>query len=158
MIRIPASRKRVFLPMKILLKSALLAAMVLSAPSMAQSSCSPKGLDVCKMARQIADEMAGMLPVRLNQNLSIQTVFAERHSVTLTAKFEYDKATLDRVLADAGLSNDQMLDVMRKNAKGAVCATNAPAKPFIENGGLIRYLYRFNDGSTYTTVLVASCA
>lgn len=142
-------------------KELLLALLVVAAMPVAlqaQNSCSPKGIDVCQMARQIADDTAATLPMRLNQNVSMQTVFAEANIVTMTAKFEYNRAFLDQSLATAEMTNDQMLDVMREHSRSAMCAAEAPTKQFIGHGGVIRYLYRFNDGSMYTTISVTSCA
>jgi hypothetical protein len=125
---------------------------------MAQNSCSPKGVDVCKMARKMADETAATLPMRINKNTSVQTVFAERNIVTLTAKFEYNRTLLEQTLADAGITNDQMLKVMHENARGPMCATGSPTRIFVESGGIISYLYKFNDGTMYTNVRITSCA
>lgn len=70
-------------------KTLTVAAMLCASPEAIkkeQSSCSPKGVDVCKIARKIASEMAPLLPMRLNSfNLIVQTVFAVDHSIAITA-------------------------------------------------------------------------
>lgn len=141
-------------------KTLTVAAMLCASPEAIkkeQSSCSPKGVDVCKIARKIASEMAPLLPMRLNSNLIVQTVFAVDHSIAITAKFEYEKSHLDDVLSGSGMSNDDMLKIMQKHAKNGFCQSNTPNKSFIDLGGAVEYHYRFNDGSMYTRQRIDSC-
>ena len=122
-----------------------------------QSTCSPKGVDVCKIARKIASEMAPLLPMRLSSNLVVQTVFAVNRSIAITAKFEYGKSHLDDVLSSSGMSNDDMLKIMHKHARDGFCQPNTPNKSFIDLGGVVEYHYRFNDGSVYARQRIGSC-
>ncbi|KRG87297.1 hypothetical protein ABB34_05160 [Stenotrophomonas daejeonensis] len=105
----------------------------------------------------MADEMAPMLPMRMNQDMSIQTVFAAGNVVTMTAKYEYDRTLLERILATAGVSNEQALQFMRNHARsGPLCSVDE-GRNFIAHGGVIRYLYRFNDGAIHTVIDVTAC-
>lgn len=122
-----------------------------------QSVCSPKGTDVCKIARKIASEMAPLLHMRLSSNLVIQTVFAVKRSIGITAKFEYSKSHLEDALSSSGMSNNDMLAIMRKHARDGFCQPNTPNKSFIDLGGVVEYHYRFNDGSLYTQQRIDSC-
>ena len=123
----------------------------------AQDVCKPKNVDVCKLARQFADETANALPIQLNSNLSLQTAFAVLSTVTLTAKLNYTREFLDQTLASAGMSNDQMLKVLYNTAKSGMCPRSSLSEYFIERGGHVRYVYKFKDGTTYTTVNIDSC-
>lgn len=141
-------------------KSLIVAAMLCAsadAIEKEQSECSPKGTDVCKIARKIANEMAPLLPMRLSSNLVIQTVFAVKRSVGITAKFEYSKSHLESALSSSGMSNNDMLEIMRKHARDGFCQVNTPNKSFIDLGGVVEYHYRFNDGSMYTQQRIDSC-
>lgn len=139
----------------------LTAAAILCASSDAieeeRSACSPKGTDVCKLARKVANEMAPLLPMRLNRNLVLHTVFAVNRLVAITAKFEYDRSDLESVLSSSGMNNDDMLKIMQKHAKDGVCQSNAISRSFVNLGGVVDYHYRFNDGSIYTQLRIDSC-
>ena len=123
----------------------------------AQTLCQPKSVDVCEIARRISDETASTLPMQLNSNLSIQTVFAEQNTVSLVARLNYTHAHLDQTLVAAGVSNDKMLKVLIKTAKNGVCTRSSKTEYFVERGGQVRYIYQFQDGTTYTSILVSSC-
>jgi len=110
-----------------------------------------------RMAQEAAAELASTLPMRVNQNLTIQTVFAEGRMVMATAMFSYTKADLDAVLAQGGKNNQEAIAHMRNSARGGVCIPGAPLRRFVSLGGTVRYLYRFSDGTTYTVVDVDSC-
>ena len=122
-----------------------------------QSACRPKGTDVCKIARKMADEMAFLLPMRLNSNLVIQTVFSVKNSIIMTAKLEYSKSHLENALSSFGMNNDDMLKIMQNHARDGFCQPNTPNKSFIDLGGVVEYHYRFNDGSMYTQQRIDSC-
>jgi hypothetical protein len=123
----------------------------------AQNYCSPKGIDVCQLARKIANETAATLPVLINKNTSVQTAFSERNVVTLVANFQYDRIFLEQTLADTGMTDKQLLKVMHESARSPMCAPGSPTKMFIDSGGVISYLYKFNDGKIYTNVRIVSC-
>lgn len=123
----------------------------------AQDICKPKNVDVCKLARQFADETANLLPMQLNSNLSLQTVFAALSTVTLVAKLNYTREFLSETLSSAGMSNDQMLKILFNTAKSGMCSRSSQSEYFIERGGNVRYIYKFKDGTTYTTVNIDSC-
>lgn len=125
--------------------------------SHAQDSCIPKNINVCKIAHQIATDMAARFPIRLNQNLVMQTVFSSGRMITMNAKFEYNKAFLDESLIAGGMTNSQMINIMREHSRSTMCAGNKATRNFITQGGEVRYIYRFNDGSIYTTIDIISC-
>lgn len=124
--------------------------------SHAQDSCAPKNINVCKIAHQIATDMATSFPIRLNQNLIMQTVFSTGRMITMNAKFEYDKAHLDKSLIASGMTNNQMIKIIREHARSTMC-TGKATRNFITQGGEVKYIYRFNDGSIYTTIEISSC-
>lgn len=123
----------------------------------AQNSCKPKGIDVCKLAQRFANEMSSSLPIKLNQNLSFQTAFAIENHVNITAMLSYDKSFLNQTLITSGVTEKQMLDVIRKIASSSMCAEKSPAKAFIDYGGVVRTIYRFSDGNIYAEVITNSC-
>jgi hypothetical protein len=123
----------------------------------AQDVCKPKNVDVCALAHQFAEETARTLPMQLNSNLSMQTAFSEQSTVILTAKLNYTRKYLDQILASSGKSNDKMLKVLYNSAKSSICPRSSDSEYFVERGGHVRYIYKFKDGTTYTTVAIDSC-
>lgn len=111
-----------------------------------------------RMAREAAAELAPSLPMRVNQNLTLQTVFPAGSMVTITGLFSYTKADLDEVLARVGKTNEEALAAMRNSAEDAMCMPGSLARRFVIMGGAVRYLYRFSDGTTYTVIDVSSCS
>lgn len=142
-------------------KSLTVAAMLCASADSIQKerlTCAPKGTDVCKIARKMADELAPQLPMQLSSQLSLQTVFAVKSNFHMTMKLEYDHKHLQAVLINSGVSGDEMIKTMHRHAKGGVCQPSSPTKAFIDLGGVVSYQYRFNDGAMYTQVQITSCS
>lgn len=110
-----------------------------------------------KLAREMADAVAPSLPMRVNQNLTMQTVVAGGNAITYTANFSYTREELRRTLAQAGKTDAEAKEMMRNAAKGGVCAQGPEGRAFLALGGRVRYLYRFVDGSTYELVEISNC-
>ncbi|MGE6333478.1 hypothetical protein [Stenotrophomonas sp. NPDC077659] len=110
-----------------------------------------------QLAREMAEAVAPSLPMRINQNLTMQTVIAGGNTITYTANFSYTREELNRVLAQSGKTDAEARAMMRNAAKGGVCAQGPEGRTFVALGGRVRYLYRFMDGSPYESIEVASC-
>ena len=142
-------------------KSLIVAAMLCASPDAIgkeHSSCNPKGTDVCKIARRMANDLAPQLPMQLSSQLSMQTVVAVKGNFLMTAKLEYDNAHLQSVIINSGVRNDEMIKIMHRHAKSGICQLDTPTKAFIDLGGIVSYQYRFNDGSMYTQVQIDTCS
>ena len=111
-----------------------------------------------QVAREMADAVAPSLPMRINQNLTMHTVIAGGNTVTFTAFFSYTKEQLKETLAQSGKTDAEAQTMMRKAAKGAVCAQGPEGRAFIAMGGRVRYLYRFVDGAPYESIEISSCS
>jgi hypothetical protein len=95
--------------------------------------------------------------MRINQNLTMQTVIAGGNTITYTASFSYTREVMNQVLAQSGKTDAEARAMMRNAAKGGVCAQGPEGRAFVALGGRVRYLYRFVDGSPYETIEVSSC-
>ena len=123
-----------------------------------RSVCSPKGTDVCKIARRMANDLAPQLPMQLSSQLSMQTVVAVKGNFLMTAKLEYDNTHLQSILINSGISDDEMIKTMHRHAKSGICQPSSSTRAFIDLGGVVSYQYRFNDGSIYTQVQINTCS
>lgn len=127
---------------------------VTSVAAMASAYAAPTA---ARLAREMADAVAPSLPMRINQNLTMQTVIAGGNTITYTANFSYTREELNKVLAQSGKTDAEAKAMIRNVAKGGVCAQGPEGHAFLALGGRVRYLYRFVDGSPYETIEVASC-
>ena len=135
----------------------LITSLALSANAMASEVCNTKQFDVCKKAREISDEMAKTLPMQLNKNLSIHKVSAIQNMISITALLAYDKATLDASLKQSNISQKNMEEIMMNSAKDSICISTPETNAFIGLGGAVQYIYKFIDGTTYSTINIESC-
>ena len=123
----------------------------------AADQCKPMQTDLCQLARKMADETAPQLPMQLNKNLTLHSVFASGPSLALTAQLAYDKSLLDATLKQSTASDAQIKQALFNAATTSICNPASPTYNFISQGGSVQYIYRFNDGTTYTTINIADC-
>lgn len=145
--------------LKVFLRSCFALAGLLAAfatCAQAIDNCKPKDVDVCTLARALSDDLSGDLPMQLNSNLSLQTSAAAGRTISITALLNYTREILDQNLVASGVSNEEMVQVLRNLASGGFCETSSQSRNFLDQGGNIAILYRFMDGSTYTNVQVTS--
>ena len=135
----------------------LITSLVLSTNAMASEVCNTNRFDVCKKAREISDEMAKNLPMQLNKNLSIHKISAIHNMISITALLAYDKATLDAALKQSNISQKSMEEIMMNSAKDSICISTPETNAFIGLGGAVQYIYKFIDGTTYSTINIESC-
>lgn|GEM_PF-2566191 len=127
---------------------------VTSVAAMANAYAAPTA---AQLAREMADAVAPSLPMRINQNLTMQTVIAGGNTITYTANFSYTREELNQVLAQSGKTDAEARAMMRNAAKGGVCAQGPEGREFLALGGRVRYLYRFVDGSPYELIEISTC-
>jgi hypothetical protein len=113
-------------------------------------------VDLCAQARAAADDMAKLLPMHVNQNLTLMTVFAIGKRITVTALLAYNRQFLESYAASNAISMKSVDSAMANMAKSGACSQDE-TKNFIENGGSLQYLYRFQDGTSYLNPVVSSC-
>lgn len=127
--------------------------------SAAQADDCIKGLtkfNVCKEARQIADELAEMLPMKLSKNISWESVMAVKGSLLAHYRLSYDLAHLKSKYAEAGMKIEDAKKALAKQAYN-VCNQDSSAKSFVNLGGKLIYIYSFVDGERFTEVTISSC-
>lgn len=88
-----------------------------------------------QIAREMADAVAPSLPMRINQNLTMQTVIASGNTITYTANFPYTHEELNQVLVQSGKTDAEARAMMRSAAKGGVCAQGPEGRAFLALGG-----------------------
>ena len=124
----------------------------------AQSGCpdNPQKPDICSEAQGIADEIEKQLPLQMSQDMSWESVKALENTIEGLLRLTYDKITLERLITESGSDMEQARSAMREAAL-MVCSEGSPTRSFINEGGTMRYDYRFADGEQFLVVEVGEC-
>jgi hypothetical protein len=133
-------------------------AAVLSDVASARQECI-KGLtkiDMCGKARELSDEIASQLPIRMSQNMTWESVMSSGTTIQAHIRFSYDKETLEEMLKTASLKLSEANQVLQKSASN-LCEKGSSTEAFIGLGGDFNVVYSFVDGTHFTTISVDSC-
>lgn len=120
-----------------------------------KNECKPNltGFDVCQKVRELADNLAPQLPMKMNSNISLDRVFAVQSMLVLTAILSYDEAYLKTEVQKSGVTMDDLLDSLKKTTIKNVCQQpKSPITALVRLGGQIQYQYYFSDMIYYTSV------
>jgi len=118
-----------------------------------------KGLtktDMCAKARQLSDQIATILPMKMSQNMSWESVAAVGTTIQAHIRLSYGKKHLEETYKKAGLPLSYAKQAIQKSAT-STCEENTPTRAFVNLGGSFRYVYSFIDGERFTTAVVTSC-
>lgn len=113
-------------------------------------------MDMCEKARQLSNEIATMLPMKMSQNMSWESVAASGKTIQAHIRLSYDKKYLEETYKKAGLPLPRAKQAIQKSA-ASICQQDAPTRAFISLGGSFKYIYSFVDGEQFTTAVVSSC-
>ena len=141
------------------IKAPLLVALCFSSFANAADECTSNltGFDTCKYARELVDELATQLPMRMSQNLLLEKAMAFKSLVSLHAILGYNEEFLETTVQQNGVSMDKITQTMKVSTKANLCQEKSTTEAFISLGGKIQYIYKFSDGMPYLTVNVDSC-
>lgn len=87
----------------------------------------------------------------------MQTAFATKGTINITATFTYDRAYLNQELVALEVPEDKVINSMRNQFRTTACARDTSMHKFIMKGGSAKIIYRFNDGNPYHEFFVDSC-
>ncbi len=110
--------------------------------------------DVCKKARELADELSHQLPMKMSNELFIEKVFADKGMINLTAILGYDIDYLKSMASDNKVSLNDLKNSLKISTIKVVCQPKTPMAAFIKLGGGVKYEYQFKDRLPYTTIIV----
>ncbi|MFI8748828.1 hypothetical protein ACIGG6_02315 [Vreelandella lionensis] len=134
-----------------------LTSMLMSANTFAQAYCEQKNTQICEQAQNMASMLAPSLPMRINSNTVIQTVFAADNAVYLNTMYDYNRSYLEQVYAEMGLQDQDIMQALTQVARGSVCNPSVGTADFINSGGAVIYSYHFSDGEKYTDIEIRHC-
>lgn len=139
-------------------KLLLIALLFTPLASLANNPCIPNLIneDMCKIASEATRELKGSLPLKITDTMKITEAVAEQKRIILTASLDYNKETLDSMVANDKELIDKIKDINKRMANKTVC-DDANSRSFINLGGEIEYDFVFKDGSIYDIVTVTAC-
>src|SRR5947207_645199 len=125
------------------MKIIIVAAGVLIAASgtaFAQDDCTPNlvRFDVCAEARMLQAQAAGGLPMRMNQEMTLQQIAAFGRRLSMTVVWFYTNTELDKMLVAGRMSRDDLKTKMDSQTRSMVCGQENLAA-FVGLGGEIQY-------------------
>lgn len=112
--------------------------------------------DMCADARKLADGVAPMLPMRMSQNMTWESVAAFGRTIQAHVRLSYDRRYLEGVLKTSGAPLSQAERALEKAAQN-VCQQRTPTRAFVQRGGKFRYVYLFSDGEQFTSIPIDRC-
>lgn len=142
---------------KLLLTIVLLFLAPISLASEANKDCL-RGViqvDICKIATEVAHNLAENLPMKVNRNMTLYSVMAIHDSVNVTIIWNYDRNTLEESFKANNIPISVVDDLLLTSSKN-LCAFD-PFKAFTYFGGKILFSYIFSDGELFDVVALESC-
>jgi hypothetical protein len=126
-----------------------------------KDECKPNliGFDVCQKVREVADNMAPQLPMRMSSEILIDKVIALQKMLILTAILSYDESYLKAEVQKGGITMEDLLNNLKKATAKIVCQPKSATAALIRLGAQIQYRYYFHDMTPYAVVDIdrASC-
>lgn len=137
---------------------AVILALSVGASVQADSKCKSEytDFDLCAFSSRLAEQMAGNLPMRVNKNMSIESVNSIDHIVQFNAVLNVSRVELKDIYDRAGMTFEDFRRLMENNVDN-FCAKENPVGSFIKLGGVVRYTYRFSDGEQFMVISKESC-
>tara|TARA_B110000238_G_scaffold194836_1_gene233221 strand:- start:677 stop:1102 length:426 start_codon:yes stop_codon:yes gene_type:complete len=122
----------------------------------AENICSGEYPNVCDIAKDTQKKFAETLPQKLSKNLLLEKVSSFENTLYIYAKLLYSKKYLeDRVKKADMLMSDINLR-MKLSTQNTVCSSKLTRK-FIMSGGVVNYIYHFQNGAKYLSINVKQC-
>ena len=126
-----------------------------------KDECKPNltGFDVCQKVKEVADNIAPQLPMKMSSRISIDKIVALQTKLILTAILSYDENYLKEQVQKGGITMDELLNNLKKATAKIVCQPKSATAALVNLGAQIQYQYYFRDMTPYAVVDIdrASC-
>ena len=119
-----------------------------------KNECQPNliGFDVCEKIKEVADNLAPLLPMKMNSRISLDRVMALQEMLILTAILSYDEDYLKSEVQKGGITMEELLDNLKKATVKLVCQPKSAASALIRLGAQVQYQYYFRDMAPYAVI------
>jgi hypothetical protein len=130
--------------------------MVLNSVAIADK-CRPINLDVCEGAQFFAKDMSSVLPLNLNQNMTLSTAVAYENQLHIGIFYRIPRKELERQVKEApNFTWDDLVHQMNIHQTTRWCSI-PELKKFITQGGVVVSHYNFVDAGEPMRIIVDSC-
>jgi hypothetical protein len=112
--------------------------------------------DVCKKAKEIQSQLSAALPMRLNQEMIMETVIVSGPRLAISATWNMLKSELDSRLELNFTNIGSLKKNIEDNTIRYVCS-NELLSAFVRLGGNLQYIYKTRDGFLIHSPIVTNC-
>ncbi len=112
--------------------------------------------DVCNTAKEFQAELAPILPMRMNKNVTVSRSAAIGPELIMYATWDQTDAELNERLTLAGMTKDNLIHTMNSMARSTVCGQEETAA-FVRLGGRMSYHYATSDAVPVTMITIDEC-
>lgn len=122
-----------------------------------QCDTKPGVKNACSMASNLAENMRKVLPMKVSDQVSLESASAERNVVAVTGKFQFDREVAAAFFAKNKLTLEEFQNIYSERVKPNLCRLNSETREFIESGGVVEYRYLFSDNTPFMKFGVSKC-
>jgi hypothetical protein len=134
---------------------AFFAALWFATPSaISQTSCSPKGFDICHEARQFASWLNSEQP-RSGKHFRVARAEQRDGSITVYFVFLAGEEGLEKLLRETRKTKAEFDISLKQISADAACKN--PARRIVTNGGSFMAVYEYPDRSKFYSHTVTAC-
>ena len=121
-------------------------------------ACTPSLIEfnICEYAVNIAQEIAGALPIQLSPDLQWRAIFPEGNLIRAYLQWQVTDSTMQRMLDQGGMRLGD-LQMRMAAATNALACSSEVLRAFINLGGAVEYQYRNLDITQVAIISVNDC-
>jgi len=105
------------------------------------------------MAEEISAWLASQAPIQMDSSTYLIGAYSNGNNVVLLGEIDLNTTGSDKSVLVSNSS--QIAKEVKSYSKNGLCNDNR-FTPFIQNGGIVSYKYRFNDGSPFFSYEISS--
>lgn len=116
-----------------------------------------KEYSICEAAKVVSDQLAELLPVKIDSTATIVAAIPMKNIVNLVAKTEYTEKSFRDEIGD---EKDTLLffsETITKNLRQNICNSSPLNHDFINAGGAINYRFTYQNDKPLIFVMIDSC-
>jgi len=112
---------------------------------------------ICVVAAKLARDMSKALPMKVNEQFSLETAQANKNAVTVTGRFGFDRDTARSFLEKNKITLEQFENSYSAKVRPNLCRPGSETQIFLKSGGIVLYAYNYRDGTQFMKFGVKSC-
>lgn len=131
--------------------------MIFSTKAIAAPDCKANENEACRAAQEIVAMYSDVLPMKMNENITLEKAAALKKIVQFTAVLIYSKQELETALSRKGMTFKDMNTQLIGMTRTGTCQENSETLAFISLGGQFQYDIKYSDGTSLLTIDIKDC-